>query len=312
MYETRNEAREFVGATQSEAVAKACAFFGTDESGLRVRLPDAGEVYGLAARVVIVAMPSGAAVRQGAPASSGGRREEAPRRDRGPREGRDGGRNGGREGRRDGGRDGGRDRDGGRPAPARESERNSRPAPEREATEAGPSVGTAQTALGESGVFVQGLVERLGLGAFEISESEDGDLVVVQLRGPAATELGGGDGRALDAAQFLVNQVALRRDEGSRRVVIDAGGQGDGREGHLERLAERAAQRARETGRAVALDPMNPGDRRVIHVALRETEGIATMSVGLGRYRQVVVVPEGAPEYEQARRQAETSSQGNG
>ena len=311
MYDTRNEAREFVGATQSEAVAKACAFFGTDESGLRVRLPDAGEVYGLAARVVVVAMPSGAAVRQGAP-TSGGRREEAPRRDRGPREGRDGGRNGGREGRRDGGRDGGRDRDGGRPAPARESERSARPAPEREATEAGPSVGTAQTALGESGVFVQGLVERLGLGAFEISESEDGDLVVVQLRGSAASELGGGDGRALDAAQFLVNQVALRRDEGSRRVVIDAGGQGDGREGHLERLAERAAQRARETGRAVALDPMNPGDRRVIHVALRETEGIATMSVGLGRYRQVVVVPEGAPEYEQARRQAETSSQGNG
>jgi len=308
MYDTRNEAREFVGATQSEAVAKACAFFGTDESGLRVRLPDAGEVYGLAARVVIVAMPSGAAVRQGAPASSGGRREEAPRRDRGPREGRDGGRNGGRDGRRDGGRD----RDGGRPTPAREFERSARPAPEREATEAGPSVGTAQTALGESGVFVQGLVERLGLGAFEISESEDGDLVVVQLRGPAASELGGGDGRALDAAQFLVNQVALRRDEGSRRVVIDAGGQGDGREGHLERLAERAAQRARETGRAVALDPMNPGDRRVIHVALRETEGIATMSVGLGRYRQVVVVPEGAPEYEQARRQAETSSQGNG
>ena len=320
MYDTRNEAREFVGATQSEAVAKACAFFGTDESGLRVRLPDAGEVYGLAARVVIVAMPSGAAVRHGAPASSGGRREEAPRRDRGPREGRDGGRNGGRDGRRDGGRDGqrdggrdrGRDRDGGRPAPARESERSARPAPEREATEAGPSVGTAQTALGESGVFVQGLVERLGLGAFEISESEDGDLVVVQLRGSAASELGGGDGRALDAAQFLVNQVALRRDEGSRRVVIDAGGQGDGREGHLERLAERAAQRARETGRAVALDPMNPGDRRVIHVALRETQGIATMSVGLGRYRQVVVVPEGAPEYEQARRQAETSSQGNG
>jgi len=308
MYDTRNEAREFVGATQSEAVAKACAFFGTDESGLRVRLPDAGEVYGLAARVVIVAMPSGAAVRQGAPASSGGRREEAPRRDRGPREGRDGGRNGGRDGRRDGGRD----RDAGRPAPAREFERSARPAPEREATEAGPSVGTAQTALGESGVFVQGLVERLGLGAFEISESEDGDLVVVQLRGPAASELGGGDGRALDAAQFLVNQVALRRDEGSRRVVIDAGGQGDGREGHLERLAERAAQRARETGRAVALDPMNPGDRRVIHVALRETQGIATMSVGLGRYRQVVVVPEGAPEYEQARRQAETSSQGNG
>ena len=46
---------------------------------------------------------------------------------------------------------------------------------------------------------------------------------------------------------------------------------------------------------------MSPRDRRSIHVALRETEGVATMSVGEGRYRQVLVVPEGAAEYEEAR-----------
>jgi hypothetical protein len=50
---------------------------------------------------------------------------------------------------------------------------------------------------------------------------------------------------------------------------------------------------------------MNPRDRRIIHVSVREMEGVVTMSVGAGRYRQVVVVPEGAPEYEEARRQAE-------
>jgi predicted RNA-binding protein Jag len=50
----------------------------------------------------------------------------------------------------------------------------------------------------------------------------------------------------------------------------------------------------------VALDPMNGRDRRGIHVALRDVEGVATMSIGEGAYRQVVVVPEGAPEYEEA------------
>jgi spoIIIJ-associated protein len=49
---------------------------------------------------------------------------------------------------------------------------------------------------------------------------------------------------------------------------------------------------------------MNGHDRRVIHVALRDSQEVATMSMGEGRYRQVVVVPKGAPEYEEARRSA--------
>ena len=294
MYDARNEAREFVGATRDEAVAKACAHFGTDEGGLRVRLPETGEVYGLAARVVIVAMPAGATVRRGPPPAPTGRRDEAPRRDRGPREGREGGREGRRE------------REGGRPQ--REFERRAAP----ESADNGPSTGTARTDLTETGSFVLGVIERLGVGSFEVSQTTDGELSVIQLRGGAAERLASGDGRALDAVQFLVNQVGLRLDENARRIVVDVEGEGEGREGHLERLAERAAQRARETGRSVALDPMNPRDRRVIHVALRETDRVATMSVGTGRYRQVVVVPEGAPEYEQARRQAESSSHGNG
>jgi spoIIIJ-associated protein len=72
-------------------------------------------------------------------------------------------------------------------------------------------------------------------------------------------------------------------------------------------VAERAAERARETGRTVALDPMGPRDRRSIHVALREATDVATMSVGEGSYRQVMVVPEGAPEYEEARSGSEGS-----
>ena len=49
-----------------------------------------------------------------------------------------------------------------------------------------------------------------------------------------------------------------------------------------------------------ALDPMNARDRRILHVTVKDIDGVATMSVGSGRYRQVVVVPEGAEEYEEA------------
>ena len=66
--------------------------------------------------------------------------------------------------------------------------------------------------------------------------------------------------------------------------------------------------RARDGGRAIALDPMNGRDRRIIHLAVRDEDGVASMSIGEGRYRQVVVVPEGAPEYEEAQRQSEASA----
>jgi spoIIIJ-associated protein len=121
-----------------------------------------------------------------------------------------------------------------------------------------------------------------------------------------------GDGRPVDALQLLANQAAMRMNEEPDRVVLDVEGDVDEREAHLGELAERAARRARESGRAIALDPMSPRDRRVIHLALRDAQGIATMSVGESRYRQVVVVPEGAPEYQEALREAQAAQAAEG
>ncbi|MBW2274031.1 MAG: hypothetical protein JRG96_12220 [Deltaproteobacteria bacterium] len=154
--------------------------------------------------------------------------------------------------------------------------------------------------IGEVGEFISGVVERMALGAFEISEAEEENFIVFELRGEAAAELGGADGRGVDALQLLANQAAMRMDDDAPRIVIDAEGDAEKRENVLGRLAERAAKRARDTTRPVALDPMNGRDRRLLHVAVRDMEGVATMSEGSGRYRQVVIVPEGAAEYEEA------------
>jgi spoIIIJ-associated protein len=143
----------------------------------------------------------------------------------------------------------------------------------------------------------------MDLGPFEISENREGDLLIFEIRGAATAELARGEGRSVDAIQLLANQAAARLSDEPPRVVVDVEGNPEARESLLSRLAERVARRARDTGRAVALDPMNGRDRRLIHLALRDDEGIATMSIGEGRYRQVVVVPEGAPEFEDARRE---------
>jgi spoIIIJ-associated protein len=164
----------------------------------------------------------------------------------------------------------------------------------------GESRGIAEGKIGEMGEFIRGAVEKMGLGAFRIAESAEGDFTVYELRGEAAIALGGGDGRAVDALQLIANQAAMRKSDDAPRVVVDAEGDTERRGEFLNRLADRASKRAEETSRSVALDPMNARDRRALHMAVRDLGSCATMSVGSGRYRQVVVVPKGAPDYEEA------------
>jgi spoIIIJ-associated protein len=181
---------------------------------------------------------------------------------------------------------------------SRSQERDDEPAAPAKPKE---SKGTASGDLGPMGDFILGTVERMGLGMFQISESEENDFLIYLLEGEAAEALRSGEGRAVDALQLIASQAAKSLLDESKRVVVDVGGDADDREDTLSRGADRAASRALETGRSIALDPMNARDRRIIHVALRDTDDIATMSIGEGRYRQVVVVPEGAAEYEEAR-----------
>ena len=299
MYDLKSEAKEFVGETAAEARAKALSFFGIDESEITFCEFSASQVSGAGSRVVIVAQPTGTVgkVARGGASNRSGERErpgrerergsgrERPTRDRGDRE----------------------------PRPVRDrGDREERPAVdersrERRPAQSEPSVGTPKGDLGPVGEFVLGVVERMDLGPFEITGSEDGRFVVYQLAGVAAEELTATDGRVTEAIQLLANQAAGRQSDDPKRIVVDAEGDRQRREEFLARMAERAARRAKESNRSVALDPMNARDRRGIHMALRDMEGVATMSVGEGRYRQVVVVPEGADEYEEALKSAPDS-----
>ena len=139
----------------------------------------------------------------------------------------------------------------------------------------------------------------MGLGSFTIASSEEGDFAVYKLTGPAASTLSQ-DGRAAEALQLLANQAEMQDSDEPRRIVVDVEGAAERRDQFLSRLADRASERALESGRSIALDPMNGRDRRIVHVAVREMDKVATMSIGEGQYRQVVIVPEGAAEYEKA------------
>ena len=57
-------------------------------------------------------------------------------------------------------------------------------------------------------------------------------------------------------------------------------------------LSKKLADKARRTGQRVILEPMNPQERRIIHMTLQEEEGINTYSEGVEPYRKVVIVPK--------------------
>ncbi len=95
----------------------------------------------------------------------------------------------------------------------------------------------------------------------------------------------------LQALQYLVNVVANRGEERYQSILLDVEGYRDRRAEVLQRLARRKARRVLETGQRVALDPMNPWERRVVHMALRDMEGVETHSEGEEPARRVVISP---------------------
>lgn len=280
MYDPKAEPREFYGDDLPSARAAATSHFGCAEEELTIR--EVQRVHGIGARVVVVAQRTDAIGR--APA----RRETG----RSPRPGRRRSRPGPRGPvSEEGDRGGAADR-------TREPVRQADPVVPEEPAE--PSTGTVEGEIGEVGAYLLGVVERMELGPFQISVQDQGKFQVYKVSGAAARSLTTGGTRAPEALQILANQVASTLSDQPQRIVVDVEGNREKREAFLARLADRAAKRALETGRTVTLEPMNGKDRREIHTALRDVENVATMGIGEGAYRQVLVVPEGAPEFEEA------------
>lgn len=109
----------------------------------------------------------------------------------------------------------------------------------------------------------------------------------------------GRHGQTLDAIEYLLNRIASHASESGFRIELDAEGYRQRRRESVEDTARRAAAKVRETGRPIALSPMSPRDRRIVHLALREMAGVSSSSEGDGRFRHVVIAPAQPP----ARRQ---------
>ena len=121
-------------------------------------------------------------------------------------------------------------------------------------------------------------------------EGDEGELIL-DITGNDLAVLIGRHGKTLDALQFLISAITVRKIGFRFPVIIDVESYKNRQRQKLEALARSSAKKAAAQGRSVKLRPMTPYERRIIHVALRDDSRVDTASEGEGPARHVVVVP---------------------
>ena len=132
----------------------------------------------------------------------------------------------------------------------------------------------------------------------DITENEDG--AVIDIKGDTTGAVIGRRGETLDAIQYLASMAANRSDKEYYRITLDSCGYREKRKAILEDLARKISKTVLRTGRTSTLEPMNPYERRIIHAAVSEIEGVTSKSIGEEPYRKVVISSvNGRPERRQ-------------
>jgi spoIIIJ-associated protein len=140
--------------------------------------------------------------------------------------------------------------------------------------------------------FVTGLTDAFGFDA-AVGARIDGSEIEVEVAGESLGLLIGPGGRTLLGIQDLARVAAQRRlGDHDTRLRVDVAGYREKRRQALERFAATVAEQVKTTGVARSLDPMPSADRKVLHDALAEIDGVVSRSEGEEPNRRVIVAPE--------------------
>ena len=162
-----------------------------------------------------------------------------------------------------------------------------------EKTEISPEIQLEKMQLGAA--YLEQVLAQLAPEVKAAGRLENG--ISFTLEGNGAGSLIGRRGDTLDALQYLTSMVANRGDKDYVRLTIDTCGYREKRRKALQDLAQRISKSVLRTGRSVALEPMNPYERRIIHSAVTEIEGVSSHSSGEEPNRKVIITNDSAPDY---------------
>ena len=121
-------------------------------------------------------------------------------------------------------------------------------------------------------------------------DGDDLETLRVELYGEDREILVKNRAEVLEVFQYLTNRI-FGRELGERRIVVDCEGFRAQREAELQEIAARVSERVKLTGQEEELASMNPYERRLVHLAVAEIEGVTTESEGDGVMKRVIILP---------------------
>jgi spoIIIJ-associated protein len=162
-------------------------------------------------------------------------------------------------------------------------------APEPE-VETGPVTPEQEEEMRVAMEVLETLLGLLPMDTRVTAQRMDGN-VTLNVEGDNSGLLIGRRGKTLDAIQFIVNKIVNKRLERKVRVVVDSEHYRRRRRDSLRQLAQRMGEKAKRIRKPVTTNPMNPGDRRIVHLSLKDDPQLDTRSRGEGLMKKVVIIP---------------------
>ena len=157
--------------------------------------------------------------------------------------------------------------------------------------------------------YLTEVVAHMGVKNASFRAVQKGEATIIKVDGDNLGVLIGRRGETMESLSYLASLVANRMEGDYVKLGLDVAGYRGKREQDLTALAQRIGEKVRRTGRAFAMEPMNPYERRIIHSAITAMEGLRSESRGEGKDRRVVIYST-APDASTAEPETERSSRG--
>ena len=138
--------------------------------------------------------------------------------------------------------------------------------------------------------FIEKVLEYMDFPS-TLNVKREKELVILEIYGQNTGLLIGKKGQTLEALQHILDRFLNREGDRGAKILIDIEGYREKREEALKNLALRVAKKVKSTGVPTTMMPMNPKERRIVHMALNGDKGVKTVSRGNGTFRRIVVYP---------------------
>ncbi len=147
-----------------------------------------------------------------------------------------------------------------------------------------------ETGLALAKEALENILARIPVETTVLAERVDGN-IALNIQGDKSGLLIGRKGKTLDALQFIVNKITNKASDKKVRVVVDSENYRKRQEESLVEMALKMGEKAKKTKKPMVTNPLNPHERRIVHLALKPDEDLTTKSKGDGLLKKVVIAP---------------------